>query len=213
LLITKGFRDLLTIGNQTRPKIFDLAVRRLDKLYEKVIEVDERVTIEGFTEDQEPEPIDITSNPQLVEGLSGEPVRILKKPDHNVVRRDLKVLWNEGYRSLAIALMHSYAYPEHEVTVAQLARDMGFNIAVSSQLQPMIKIVPRAQSATADAYLSPIIQEYLASFAKGFQGEFKDLIWAELAPMCHAMEAVLSMYSKALLQKLRYRVLSLISIQ
>jgi 5-oxoprolinase (ATP-hydrolysing) len=149
-------------------------VRRLDKLYEKVIEVDERVTVEGFTEDPEPEPIDITSDPQLVEGLSGEPVRILKKPDHNVVRRDLKALWNQGYRSLAIALMHSYAYPEHEVTVAKLARDMGFNIAVSSQLQPMIKIVPRAQSATADAYLSPIIQEYLASFAKGFQGEFKD---------------------------------------
>jgi len=147
---------------------------RLDKLYEKVIEVDERVTVESFTEDPEPQPIDIASDPQLVEGLSGEPVRILKKPDYNIVRRDLKALWDDGYRSLAIALMHSYAYPEHEVAIADIARDMGFNIAVSSQLQPMIKIVPRAQSATADAYLSPIIQEYLASFAKGFLGGFKD---------------------------------------
>jgi 5-oxoprolinase (ATP-hydrolysing) len=139
-----------------------------------VIEVDERVTVEGFTEDPEPQPIDIAGDPQLVEGLSGEAVRILKKPDYHVVRRDLKTLWDEGYRSLAIALMHSYAYQEHEVAIADIARDMGFNIAVSSQLQPMIKIVPRAQSATADAYLSPIIQEYLASFAKSFQGEFKD---------------------------------------
>ena len=139
-----------------------------------MIEVDERVTVEGFTEDPEPKPIDIASDPQLVQGLSGEPVRVLKKPDYNVVRGDLKALWDQGYRGLAIALMHSYAYPEHEVAIADLARDMGFNTAVSSQLQPMIKIVPRAQSATADAYLSPIIQEYLAGFAKGFEGEFKD---------------------------------------
>ncbi|RDW85320.1 putative hydantoinase oxoprolinase protein [Coleophoma cylindrospora] len=174
LLITKGFVDLLVIGNQARPNLFDLSVKRLDKLYEKVIEVDERVTIEGFTEDPEPQPIDISSDPDLVEGLSGEAVRIIKKPDYSNVRKDLQALWDEGFRSLAIALMHSYAYSEHELTIAGIARDMGFKIAVSSQLQPMIKIVPRAQSATADAYLSPITQEYLASFAKGFQGEFKD---------------------------------------
>ncbi len=174
LLITKGFLDLLIIGNQTRPKIFDLSVRRLDKLYEKVIEVDERVTVEGFTEDPEPQKIEIASDPQLVEGLSGEAIRILKKPDNDVIRRDLQALREEGYRDLAIALMHSYAYPNHEVAIADIARDMGFNVAVSSQLQPMIRIVPRAQSATADAYLSPVIQEYLASFAQGFQGEFKD---------------------------------------
>lgn len=165
---------MLIIGNQARPNLFDLSVKRLDKLYEKVIEVDERVTIEGFTEDPEPTPIDIASDPNLVEGLSGEAIRILKKPDYEIVRKDLQALWNEGYRSLAIALMHSYAYSEHELAIADIARGMGFQIAVSSQLQPMIKIVPRAQSATADAYLSPITQKYLASFAKGFKGEFKD---------------------------------------
>lgn len=174
LLITKGFADLLIIGNQARPNLFDLSVKKLDKLYEKVIEVDERVTIEGFAEDPEPEPIDITSDPDLVEGLSGEVVRILKKPDYETVRKDLQGLWDEGFRSLALALMHSYAYSEHELKIAEIAREMGFKIAVSSQLQPMIKLVPRAQSATADAYLSPITQDYLASFARGFQGEFKD---------------------------------------
>ena len=174
LLITKGFVDLLVIGNQARPNLFDLSVKRLDKLYEKVIEVDERVTIEGFTEDPEPQPIDIAADPDLVEGLSGEAVRILKVPNYDAVRQDLQALWDEGFRSLALALMHSYAYSDHELKIAEIAREMGFKIAVSSQLQPMIKLVPRAQSATADAYLSPITQDYLASFARGFQGEFKD---------------------------------------
>lgn len=174
LLVTRGFADLLHIGNQARPNLFDLSVKRLDKLYEKVVEIDERVTMEGFAEDPEPQAIDISSDPDLVEGLSGEAVRILKKPDYDVVRKDLQTLWDEGFRSLALALMHSYAYSEHELRIAEIARTMGFKIAVSSQLQPMIKIVPRAQSATADAYLSPVIQDYLASFAKGFQGEFRD---------------------------------------
>jgi 5-oxoprolinase (ATP-hydrolysing) len=174
LLITKGFSDLLIIGNQARPRIFDLSVKKLGKLYDKVIEVDERVTVEGFTEDPEPQPIDAATDPQLVQGLSGEIIRVMKIPDYDVVRNDLKQLWDEGYRSLAIALMHSYAYLEHEESIADIAREIGFSIAVSSRLQPMIKIVPRAQSATADAYLSPITQEYLKSFARGFQGEFND---------------------------------------
>ncbi|KAK7222352.1 hypothetical protein V2G26_010355 [Clonostachys chloroleuca] len=174
LLLTKGFGDLLIIGNQARPKIFDLSVRKMEKLYQKVIEIDERVTVEGATEDPEaPKGLD-PNDPDLVVGLSGDVIRVLKKPDFDQVRRDLQGLWDEGYRNLAIALMHSYAYPEHEVAVAQIAREMGFEIAVSSQLQPMIKVVNRAQSATADAYLSPVIQEYLASFAKRFKGEFKD---------------------------------------
>lgn len=174
LLLTKGFGDLLIIGNQARPKIFDLSVRKMEKLYQKVIEIDERVTVEGATEDPEaPKGLD-PNDPDLVVGLSGDVIRVLKMPDFDQVRRDLQGLWDEGYRNLAIALMHSYAYPEHEVAVAQIAREMGFEIAVSSQLQPMIKVVNRAQSATADAYLSPVIQEYLASFAKRFKGEFKD---------------------------------------
>ena len=173
-MVTKGFKDLLIIGNQARPNLFDLSVKRLDKLYEKVVEVDERVTIEGFSEDPEPQPIDVSNDPQLVEGLSGEAVRILKKPDYDIVRKDLQNLWEDGFKSVALALMHSYAYSEHELKIAEVAREIGFKIAVSSHLQPMIKIVPRAQSATADAYLSPITQDYLASFAKGFQGEFKD---------------------------------------
>lgn len=174
LLITKGFRDLLIIGNQARPSIFDLSVSKLDRLYEKVIEVDERITVEGFAEDPEPQEIDISADPNLVEGLTGEAIRIMKKPDLDQVRKDLQSLWDEGYRTLAVAFMHSFAYPAHESEVASIAREMGFRVSVSSELQPMIKLVPRAQSATADAYLSPVIAEYLENFRRGFKGRLED---------------------------------------
>ncbi|KAJ9288523.1 hypothetical protein DTO021C3_3775 [Paecilomyces variotii] len=174
LVITKGFRDLLIIGNQARPSIFDLSVSKLDRLYEKVVEVDERVTVEGFAEDPEPKPIDIKSDPDLVEGLTGEAIRILKKPDLDQVKKDLQSLWDEGFRTLAIAFMHSFSFPEHEAAVASIAREMGFNVSASAELQPMIKLVSRAQSATADAYLSPVITEYLEGFRKGFKGNLED---------------------------------------
>ena len=170
LLITKGYRDILHIGNQARPNLFDLSIRRLEKLYEKVVEVDERITIESFTEDPYPKPIDVKSDPALREGLTGEAVRVLREPDYTAVERDLKQLWDQGFRNISVALMHSYTYPDHEVGIERIARKMGFRIAVSSQLQSMAKLVPRAQSAVTDAYLSPITQRYLDHFQKGFKG-------------------------------------------
>jgi 5-oxoprolinase (ATP-hydrolysing) len=174
LVITKGFRDILEIGNQARPHIFDLSVRRMSKLYDRVLEVDERVTIEGFAENPEPEPIDVDSDPSLITGLAGEAVRIITVPDYDKVKTDLSALWDEGYRSLAIAMMHSYTFQDHEIGIARVARDLGFRVAVSSDLQRMAKIVPRSQSAVADAYLSPITDEYLENFRKGFKGQLLD---------------------------------------
>lgn len=174
LVITKGFRDILEIGNQARPHIFDLSVRRLAKLYDAVLEVDERVTIEGFAEDPDPEPIDVEADAALTIGLAGEAVRIIKVPDYDQVRHDLSDLWSKGYRSVAIAMMHSYTYQAHELGVARVARELGFRVAVSSELQKMTKIVPRSQSAVADAYLSPVTDEYLESFKRGFKGHLED---------------------------------------
>ncbi|OQV07967.1 hypothetical protein CLAIMM_12316 [Cladophialophora immunda] len=174
LLITKGFHDLLVIGNQARPHLFDLSVNKLDVLYEKVVEIDERVTVEGFAEDPERKPIDVQSDPQLVEGLTGEAIRILKVPNIEAITKDLLSLWEEGYRDIALALLHSYTYPNHEAAIARVARQIGFRVSVSSELQQMIKIVPRAQSATADAYLSPVIMRYLDSFRKSFKGHLMD---------------------------------------
>lgn len=114
LLITKGFKDLLLIGNQSRPKIFDLNIRRPPPLYSKVLEVDERVTLVGYTSDPQAEEnavvFDVDENGnekvvrgyrgkgwdgagdaegpgKVVKGLSGEAVRILKEPGR-LIRSD-----------------------------------------------------------------------------------------------------------------------------
>ncbi|KAF9220709.1 hypothetical protein BS17DRAFT_714004 [Gyrodon lividus] len=198
LLITKGFKDLLLIGNQSRPRIFDLNIRRPYPLYSEVVEVDERVTLVGYTSDPKAEENAIQWNEDetirrgyrgpgwdgeghaegpgdVVRGISGEAVRILKRPDLAVVKRDLQRLHDAGYRSLAIVLVHSYTFPEHEMQIGKLARDIGFtHISESSQLLPMIKIVPRGVSSTADAYLTPILREYLDGFFKGFDAKLKD---------------------------------------
>lgn len=174
LLITKGFRDLLAIGNQARPHIFDLTVKKLQTLYSTVVEIDERVTIESFSENPEPRPIDIRSDPDLVQGVAGEPVRIIKRPNLKVIRRDLQDLWDQGYRTLALALMHSHTYPEHDLSIMQTAEEMGFKVATSSQLHAMIKIIPHTQSATSDAYLSPITTRYIDSFRRSFKGELRE---------------------------------------
>lgn len=140
LLTTRGFKDLLVIGNQARPHIFDLTVRKLENLYDKVVEIDERVTMEEYLENPEKQPIDVSKDDDLVEGLTGEAVRILKVPNLQVIEGQLRQLQNEGFRSLAICFMHSYLYTEHEDRVAKLARDMGFEVSVSSELQQTVGI-------------------------------------------------------------------------
>jgi len=190
LVATKGFKDCLVIGivwiciyrwifvnaylgNQSRPKIFDLAIHKPDVLYQTVLEIDERVTLEDYAEHPERKTTDISkaNDPNLVRGLSGEAVRILQRPDEARIRDDLQKLYEEGYRSIAVCLMHSYTYPNHEDLVGNIARDIGFtHISLSSELMPMIKLVPRATSATADAYLTPEIRRYIDGFSKGFSG-------------------------------------------
>ncbi|KAG8979331.1 hypothetical protein FRB93_010136 [Tulasnella sp. JGI-2019a] len=206
LLITKGFKDLLLIGNQSRPKIFDLNIRRPAPLYSTVLEIDERVTLVGYTSDPQAEDhsvqfdkdgkvirsyrgpqwdVDVGSlannsvkrskvggegEPEIVRGLSGEAVQILEKPDPSTILPLLKALHDdEGYTSIAVVLAHSYTYPEHELLLGKIAEMAGFTqISLSSQLLPMIKMVPRGVSSTADAYLTPVLRAYLDGFFEGF---------------------------------------------
>lgn len=95
--------------------------------------------------------------------------------DTKTVEHDLKKLYDEGYRSLAIVLVHSYTFPDHERLIGSIARSVGFtHISESAQLLPMIKMVPRGVSSTADAYLTPILREYLDGFFNGFDAKLKD---------------------------------------
>lgn len=209
LVTTKGFRDLLRIGNQSRPAIFDLAIRKPDVLYSDVVEVDERVTLVGFTsdpkfaenkvvfnedgsiksqykgEDRPPATFgdegdeqgssNASSDPSIVRGVSGEAVAILKRPSRSQVQADLQKIYDSGIRALAVVLIHSFTFPDHENLIRDVAREIGFkHISLSSELMPMIKAVPRGTSTTADAYLTPVLQAYVESFFQGFDKSLRD---------------------------------------
>jgi len=177
LVVTKGFKDCLEIGNQSRPRIFDLAIRKPEVLYQKVLEIDERVTLEDYAEDPERQTTKVeagngaSKEQDIVQGLSSEAVRILRRPSGEEIRSQLQTLYDEGFRSIAVCLMHGYTFPDHEALVGRLAHGIGFtHVSLSHELMPMIKLVPRATSACADAYLTPAIKKYIAGFQAGFEG-------------------------------------------
>ncbi|KAI0156841.1 hydantoinase B/oxoprolinase [Xylariaceae sp. FL1272] len=179
LVVTKGFKDCLTIGNQSRPKIFDLAIKKPDVLYEEVVEIDERVTLEDYAEDPHRNTTNSNveaSTPEagkadLVMGLSGEAVRILQRPEEMTIKDQLKNVYDKDIRSIAVCLMHGYTFPDHEALIGRIAKEVGFeHISLSHELMPMIKLVSRATSVCADAYLTPAIKKYIAGFQKGFKG-------------------------------------------
>lgn len=101
-------------------------------------------------------------------------VRLIIFKDPEQVKTDLERLFKQGYRSIAIILVHSYTFPAHEELIASVAQEIGFeHISVSSRLLPMIKMVPRGVSTTADAYLTPVLYEYLDGFFKGFDEKLR----------------------------------------
>ncbi|KAK0647253.1 Uncharacterized protein DIS24_g7955 [Lasiodiplodia hormozganensis] len=173
LVITKGFADSLRIGNQSRPDLFALKIVRPDVLYQDVVEIDERVTIEDYQQnpfrDDDKIVAALETDPDLVKGLSGEVIRILKKIDEDQVRKDLQRLYDQGYRSIAVCLVHSYTFQDHELAIQRITREIGFpQVSLSSQLLPMIKMTSRGISCTADAYLTPVIKRYVEGFREGF---------------------------------------------
>ncbi|KAK0642620.1 Uncharacterized protein DIS24_g8829 [Lasiodiplodia hormozganensis] len=165
--VSEGLKDLLHIGNQSRPRLFDLAINRPEVLYSDVIEVSERVTLEDWTERRDSAQIDTTG---LIQGVTGEWLRVLKPLDVTKIREDLRAAYEQGYRSVAVCLMHSYTFPDHEKVIGEIADEIGFSqISLSSVAAPSIKIVPRGHAAVADAYLTPEIKKYIDGFVSGFE--------------------------------------------
>lgn len=162
LCVTQGFSDLLQIGNQARPKIFDLTVSKPSNLYEEVIEVDERIElVQDEGENQ--------GSSTLIKGVSGELVKVVKPLKEEALKPLLKGLLDKGINCLAVVLMHSYTYPQHEIAVEKLAVSLGFkHVSLSSALTPMVRAVPRGLTASVDAYLTPVIKEYLSGFMSKF---------------------------------------------
>ncbi len=135
LAITAGFADALRIGYQTRPKLFARHIVLPEPLYETVVEIPERV------------------------GAHGDVVRPLDKA---AARAGLKAAFDQGVRSVAIALAHGYRYHDHETQVAEIAKQIGYTqISVSHLITPMMKLVSRGDTTVVDAYLSPILRRYV----------------------------------------------------
>jgi 5-oxoprolinase (ATP-hydrolysing) len=140
LVTTKGFRDALKIGYQARPNIFARHIIKPDMLFERVVEVAERVRNDGTVE---------------------------AAPDLAAVRTDLERALADGLEAVAIVFMHSYHHPRHERDVAALARTMGFpQVSVSHEVSPLIKLVGRGDTTVVDAYLSPILRRYVGRVAQ-----------------------------------------------
>ncbi|HCC69800.1 MAG TPA: 5-oxoprolinase [Bacteroidales bacterium] len=136
-LVTKGFADLLEIGNQARPDIFALNVEKRSMLYHRVIEVDERIDAQG---------------------------RILKPPNIKKLRERLSQGETSSFGSVAICFLNSYFNPIHEKMVGAELEKLGMQfISLSHKVSPLIKIQNRADTTVANAYLSPVITDYVNS--------------------------------------------------
>ncbi|KAF4635592.1 hypothetical protein G7Y89_g2495 [Cudoniella acicularis] len=171
LLTTKGMKDVCEIGDQSRPELFNLNIKKPEVLFTKVVEINERVTIEDY--DLNSNPKDRTrslDDPDLTRTASGEIVRVLKKLDVEETRNALRQLREEGYNSVAVCFMHSYIFPDHEKQVLSIAREERFEfVTASSDISSHIKILRRATSVCSEAYLYPIIRRYVDNFQSGFK--------------------------------------------
>lgn len=140
LVITRGFGDLLEIGDQSRPDIFALRIERPQVVYEHVLEVDARADAEG---------------------------RVLARPDPKVLRADLQRIRDEGIDSVAVVVVHAYADGALELEIGRIAREVGFeHVSVSHEIAAEIGIVGRGDTTVVDAYLTPLLRDYLRQIAE-----------------------------------------------
>ncbi len=140
-LVTKGFADVLVIGDQTRPDIFALDIKRPSPLPARTVEIAGRLDASG----REIEPL-----------------------DEAAARAALETASADGFESVAIALLHSYANDDHERRLDALAKEAGFtHVTCSADASPLIKLVPRASTAVIDAYLEPVLRRYADRVASG----------------------------------------------
>ena len=135
LVTTRGFKDQLRIGYQTRPDLFALNIQLPEMLYCDVLEIEERIDAHG---------------------------KVLVELDQERARADLQKYFDKGLRCVAIVLMHGYRYHRHELVLQKLAQEIGYaQISVSHQVSPLMKFISRGDTTVVDAYLSPILRRYV----------------------------------------------------
>ncbi|MFE5010325.1 hydantoinase B/oxoprolinase family protein [Streptomyces sp. NPDC056696] len=144
LVVTRGFRDALRIAYQNRPRIFARRIELPELLHERVIEADERLDAHGA---------------------------VLTPLDTDALEVSLRQAYEDGIRALAVVCMHSHLYPDHERRIGALAARIGFpQISLSSEVSPLMKLVPRGDTTVVDAYLSPVLRRYVQQVADQLAG-------------------------------------------
>jgi N-methylhydantoinase A len=134
LVTTDGFRDVLEIGRQTRPSLYDLDAERTPPLVprRRRYELDERTTTEGIETAVDPAEVDA-----LAEDLSDA-------------------------ESVAVSLLHAYGDPENEAVVAERLREtLDVPVSVSHEVLPAFREYERTSTTVVDAYVRPAIDSYL----------------------------------------------------
>ncbi|ESO12019.1 hypothetical protein HELRODRAFT_105203 [Helobdella robusta] len=162
VIITKGFKDVFMIGDQSRNNLFNLNIENMDILYDDIVEINERIVLKQDS-------CQLNTTFKTVEANTGEKLEIWEEIDMESVKELLLNIWKKGIRHLAVALVHSYLYNAHEKLVEKIAYEIGFvSVTLSSESCPMAKLVPRGSTAIVDAYLTPCLKTYISNFLKGF---------------------------------------------
>ncbi len=144
LVITRGFADLLEIGTQARPRLFDLAIVKPQVLYGAVLEVDARAAADGS---------------------------VLSRPDPAAVRADLERLRADGFESVAVVVLNAHVCASLEEELGSVARAVGFShVALSHEVAAEIGMLARGDTACIDAYLTPLLVEYLRTLKAELPG-------------------------------------------
>ena len=137
LLITKGFEDLMKIGDQTRSDIFTLNIQKAPVLHEMVISIDERMNANG---------------------------QVLNPLSQNEIAPVINTLKKKGIKTVAVSLMHSYLNNTHEQKLKDYLKAFGITyVSASAELEPSINFLSRTGTALINAYLSPVIDEYISN--------------------------------------------------
>jgi 5-oxoprolinase (ATP-hydrolysing) len=146
LVSTRGFRDVLQIGRQNRPSLYDLFADPPQTLVpaELRFEVDERVDCEG---------------------------QVLKVLDPDELAQVVADLEASGAESVAVSLLFSFLHPAHEARLGQALREAGFFASLSSEILPEYREYERTSTTAVNAYVSPILEGYLGDLEQELGGE------------------------------------------
>ncbi len=140
LVTTSGFADVIEIGRQARPKLYDLNFQRTSPLVERSLrfEIAERVAADG---------------------------EVLQRPSREELQRVARDVHASGAESIAVCTLFSFANPVNERAIGRVLEELGLPLSLSSVILPEFREYERTSTVALNAYLQPVMQGYLQSLS------------------------------------------------